>query len=196
MNKKKFIKSLDSLVGWRETAFILAMAERALPNLKLYLESREEGAPEVPDISVSWQAAIFEPDESEVVEVLDAINALEQWLEDDENYGALPSRDCLFLWEQALLSSLNNEKRRAKLCSQKALETITDFLEFSEGEGLSDNALIKLFEQHPLVEREFSFQTEQDELLRSAKHPSEPFVKQLRILAQDEGVSNIGIALD
>ena len=54
------------------------MAERALPNLKLYLESRGESAPEVPDISVSWQAAIFEPDETSAVEVLDGIEAGEQ----------------------------------------------------------------------------------------------------------------------
>lgn len=203
MNKQKFIKSLSAMTGWRETAFILALAERALPNLDLYLRSTNRSCldeslyPNGFDsvMSQSWNGAIMKPAEEPVVELLDTLNDVLDLLADDENYGVLPSRDCCALWEQALVSSLNQEKKRAAECSQASLASITDFIEFSEGEALSDEALVKLFDSHPLVEREFSFQSELCEILRSAKHPSKDLIAQVRTLADDEGVSSIGISL-
>ena len=54
----------------------------------------------------------------------------------------------------------------------------------------------KLFNKHALVVREFSFQEECADILRAAQGPSAGFIKGLRELAQDDGVSNIGIALE
>ena len=203
MNKQKFMKSLSAMTGWRETAFILALAERALPNLDLYLGSTERSCLDevlYPDgfesvMSQSWHYAIMKPAEEPAIELLDTLNDVLDLLAEDENYGALPSRDCCQLWEQALVSSLNQEKKRSAECSQASLTTIIDFIEFSEGENLSDNALVKLFDSHPLVEREFSFQAELCEMLRSAKHPSKELMEQVRELANDEGISSIGISL-
>ena len=70
------------------------------------------------------------------------------------------------------------------------------FIEFSEGGGLSESALVKLFDQHPLVQRELSFQEELFDLLRTAQRPSADTIKSLRELASDDGVSNIGICLE
>lgn len=216
MNRQKFLKSLASLSGWRESAFLLALAERALPSLQLYLEASnglsdmqvetqacEKVHPNHAGVGVflntlmdaSWASAIIQPDEEGVIQILDDISALQSVLIEESNYGALPSLDCCQNWEQALLSVLNQDKKRAQDGSQRALNSVTGFIEFSEGEGLSENALVKLFESHPLVEREFSFQAELDELLRQARNPGSSFIEELRILAQDEGVSSIGISL-
>lgn len=210
MNKQKFQKSLQTLSAWRERAFILGLAERALPNALLYLNSLEteetehepEQGSQEENINLSqisteiWQHLILEPNEEQIVALLDQVTAFLPATENTEHYGALPTADCLNLFEQALLGGLNEEKRRAFEASQLSLNTVLQFIEFSEGEGLSENKLIKLFDTHPLVEREFSFQTELNDLLRSAKHPGEAFIAELRELAQDEGVSNIGISLD
>jgi len=197
MNKQKFQKSLQSLSSWRERAFIVSLAERALPNAKLYLGSLNEEIPSELDAIVEaiWQHLIIDPDEAEIINLLDEVIAhLPETIESD-SYGVIPTMDCLTLLEQALLSGVNEEKRRAFDASQSSVNTIIQFIEFSEGEGLSENELIKLFDSHPLVAREFSFQSEVNDLLRSATHPGEALIIELRELAQDEGISNIGISL-
>ncbi len=201
MNKQKFLKSLQSLAGWRERAFILALAERASPNAALFFENTDiselDEKPNLPEaFDAMWQHLILQPDEDAIVECLDSIVEWRTLTEDAESYGAMPAADCLDIAEQALLSGINEDKRRALDASQRSLGTITQFIEFSEAEGLEENALIKLFDRHPLVAREFSFQEELNDMLRSATHPGEELIKDLRLLAQDEGLSNIGISID
>lgn len=197
MNRLKFQKSLNALNGWRERAFILALAERAFPNALLYLTSTEqkESSLDANYFDQAWQALIAEQDEDGIVSLLDIALSNLPDLENNEHYGALPTHDCLSILEQALLAGINDEKSRALATSQLSLETITQFIEFSEGDELSENQLIKLFDSHPLIEREFSFQAELSELLRSASHPGTELISAIRELAQDEGVSNIGISL-
>jgi uncharacterized protein YjaG (DUF416 family) len=200
MNKQKFQKKLQSLSAWRERAFILSLAERALPNAVLYITSLEADDSEympLPEIIEGvWQHLIIEPNEEQIITLLDHVMAYVPETEDSEHYGALPSADCLSLLEQAMLGGLNEEKRRALDASQTSLTTVLQFIDFSEGDDLSENQLIKLYDTHPLVEREFSFQAELNDILRSASHPGEELIAELRALAQDGGVSNIGISLN
>ena len=200
MNKQKFLKSLQSLGGWRERAFMLALAERASPNAALYFENMDTSDLEnkidlkrlFDDL---WQHLIIETKEDEVIECLDNIVELRMLTDDSESYGALPAADCLEIIEQALLCVINEDKKRALDASQLSIATVTQFIEFSEGEGLEENVLVKLFDKHPLTEREFSFQAEVNDLLRAATHPGIDVIKELRDLARDEGLSNIGISL-
>lgn len=203
MNRQKFLKSLPALTGWRENAFILTMAERALPNARLFFESKDETPIDLSTYSngflsvmdATWNALILEPNEEDMIDLLDIVVDCFPDIEQEDSYGVLPTGDCLWLWEQALIGGINQDKKRAFEASQRSLETITQFLEFSEGEGLSENQIIKLFDSHALVKREFSFQEELSERLRSAKNPSEVFINEIRAISQDEGVSNIGISL-
>ena len=197
MNKQKFQKSLQTLSSWRERAFIVSLAERALPNAMLYLGNLNEEIPSELDamLQAIWQHLIIDPDEAEIINLLDEVIAHLPESSESDSYGALPTTDCLSLLEQALLSGVNEEKRRAFDASQSSVNTIIQFIEFSEGDGLSENDLIKLFDSHPLVAREFSFQSEVNDILRSASHPGEALIFELRELAQDEGISNIGISL-
>ncbi|MFT7372351.1 MAG: hypothetical protein ACI9T9_001033 [Oleiphilaceae bacterium] len=200
MNKQKFQKNLQSLSAWRERAFILSLAERALPNAVLYITSLEADDSEYMPLSEIiegvWQHLIVEPNEENIIALLDQVMAYVPETEDSEHYGALPTADCLSLLEQAMLGGLNEEKRRALDASQTSLTTVLQFIDFSEGDDLSENQLIKLYDTHSLVEREFSFQEELNDILRSASHPGIELITELRALAQDGGVSNIGISLN
>ena len=201
MNRHKFLRTLQSLSGWRERAFILALAERASPNAALYFENLDtsdlEKSIELNSLfDKMWQHLIFEPNEDAIIECLDEVVELRMLADDSESYGALPTADCLEIVEQALLSGVNEEKKRAVDASQLSIETITQFIEFSEGEGLDENSLVRLFDKHPLIEREFSFQAELNDLLRAATHPGAEVIQEFRELAQDDGLSNIGISLN
>jgi len=204
MNRQKFLKSLPALTSWRENAFILAMAERALPNALLFFENKEHMPVDLSMYSngllavmdATWKELIREPNEEGLIDLLDVVADCFPDIEQEDSYGVLPTGDCLWLWEQALIGGINQDKKRALEASQRSLETVTQFLEFSEGEGLSEDQVIKLFDSHALVKREFSFQEELSERLRSAKSPSEVFINDIRAISQDDGVSNIGISLN
>ena len=201
MNKQKFLKTLQSLGGWRERAFILALGERAVPNAALYFENidtseLEQGIDFNALLDEIWLNLIITPNEDSIIECLDKIVELRTLVDDTENYGALPTADCLEIIEQALLAGVNDDKKRALELSQLSINTITQFIEFSEGDDLDENSLIKLFDKHPLVEREFSFQAELNDLLRASSHPGSELIHELRELAQDEGLSNLGISLN
>lgn len=200
MNRQKFLKVLQSLGGWRERAFILALAERASPNAALYFENLDTSDLEKKiDLDTLfdqiWQHLIIDPNEDAIIECLDEVVELRMLTDDSESYGALPTADCLEIVEQALLCGVNEDKKRASETSQLSIATITQFIEFSEGDGLDENSLVRLFDKHPLIEREFSFQAELNDLLRAATHPGAEVIQELRVLAQDEGLSNIGISL-
>ncbi len=201
MNWQKFHKSIQGLKVWRATAFILGLTERALPNAQLYMMSCDDA--ELPDaealqdtLDQCWKALIKHPDEEQQVALLDEVAAWMPEVTEEAPYGVYPTEDCLELLEQALLSGVNQDQPRAVAASQRSVATITHFIEFSEGEGLSETQLIKLFDRHPLMQREYSFQEEMRDLLRMANSPADGVITGLRQLAQDGGVSNIGISLD
>ena len=203
MNPKKLMKSLKALSGWRETAFILALVERALPNMILFLESTERVELDkelFPNgfyslMDKSWEGAIEKPEEDAAIACLDEVvgHIVEEEL---DSFGVLPCNNGLELWEMALISSLNRDKKRAEEASQLSIATVSEFIEFTEGEGLDDNALVRLFEKHELMARELSFQQELCDLLRSAEKPGKELLRTVRELARDDGWSNLGISLD
>lgn len=200
MNRQKILKGLSALSGWRESVFILALAQRAFPNLLLYAENVEELYPQDNEsvevlMDKSWALIVQDAQEEELVEVLDQVLVPVVQLEGNEQYGAIATSECIALWEQALLCRINQERKRALQAGQISVENVTRFIEFSEGEGLTEEQLIKLFDSHPLLEREFSFQAELSDLLRAASHPGDKLIHSIRDLAIDEGVSNIGISL-
>jgi uncharacterized protein len=203
MNPKKLMKSVKALTGWRETAFMLALAERALPNIILFLESVERLELDINEfpkgfsslMDDSWEVAVFQPNEEAIIACLDAVVAhiIEEEL---DSFGILPCNNGLELWEMSLVSVLNRDKKRAEEASQLSITTVSEFLEFTEGEGLDENALIRLFEKHELMVRELSFQQALCDLLRGSDKLNKDLLRNLRELARDDGWSNLGISLD
>lgn len=201
MNWQKFHKRIQGLKAWRASAFILALAERALPNAQLFTTSCDDASmPDAEELQAmldrSWEILISKPEEAGQVALLDTLVAYIPVATEDAPYGVYPTIDCLELLEQALLSGINQEQPRAVAASQRSVATISHFIEFSEGEALDEDQLIKLFDRHPLMQREYSFQEELCDLLRAANSPSSALIQSLRELASDGGVSNIGISLD
>src|SRR3989338_3909161 len=108
MNPQKLQKRLESLKGWREQAFILALAERASPNACLFLESIGFGAEarQLPQILDELWQLILKPEDEESdderkAELSERLDAL---LPNDiasDSYGIHPMRDVFALLEQA-----------------------------------------------------------------------------------------------
>lgn len=198
MNANQFLKSVAQLQGWRECAFLLALAERSFPNYALFVEAvgLKTGGKMRQLLDLGWEALQKDTDEAAVPQLLTKLEGLCPSVDDYDAYGVYPAFDFCQLLEQALLNRLNPNKHRATDASQLATKTVVDFVEMSEGEGLGDNELIRLFEQHPLLKDDKLFQRDLVLALKRQRVPREDFIAELRAQAANGGVSNLGIALD
>ncbi|MDR9425561.1 MAG: YjaG family protein [Marinobacter sp.] len=198
MNANQFLKSVAQLQGWRECAFLLALAERSFPNYALFAEAvgLKTGGKMRQLLDLGWESLQKETNEAAVPQLLGKLEGLCPSVDDYDAYGVYPAFDFCQLLEQALLNRLNPDKHRATDASQLATRTVMDFVEMSEGEGLDDNELVRLFEHHPLLKDDKLFQRDLVLALKRQRVPREDFIAELREQAANGGVSNLGIALD
>jgi len=198
MNANQFLKSVAQLQGWRECAFLLALAERSFPNYALFVEAvgLKTGGKMRQLLDLGWESLQKETNEAAVPQLLSKLEGLCPSVDDYDAYGVYPAFDFCQLLEQALLNRLNPDKHRATDASQLATRTVMDFVEMSEGEGLDDNELVRLFEHHPLLKDDKLFQRDLVLALKRQRVPREDFIAELREQAANGGVSNLGIALD
>ena len=198
MKANQFQRHLAQLKGWRETAFIMALAERAYPNFALFSQVTDFFGEKAITacLEQGWQALVENAEEDKYIELLEMLEENVPDQTEYDMYGVVPAVSFCEMLEQALLTQVNTEKRRAVDTGQNAFEGVMEFIEVTEGEGLSEDALVKLFDQSPLIKREMAFQEELVDRLRKEAVPDQHVVAGLRALASDDGVSNIGISLD
>ncbi len=197
MKHHKFGNYVKQLKGWREAVFILALAQRAAPNYQLFAEAVDLAGAEAvaPNLASFWQLLAERIPEATLVQWLDALHDATPQEQAYDLFGVYPASDFCALYEQALLAQINPDKARGQEAAERSLQTVMTFLEMSQGEGLPDHKLIKLFDNSPLMKRELEFQKDLVYRLRKQAFPSASFLAELCELATDEGVSNIGICL-
>lgn len=216
MNKHKVLSQCDSLKGWREIAFIMALAQRAWPNYVLFSESVAipgmESADEMAKmLKKLWQILQDQKiedaiNESEFAEMLDRLSLNKQILAEQEAFGAEAAHYVCDLIEQVLLARINQQKRRASLAREKAIEILSRFIQLQtygvldeEGvdeESIDETELVSLLDHHPLMKRELAFQKTLVQHLRASGSPTPKLIKELQKMSSDEDVSNLGIAIE
>ncbi|XOZ34725.1 DUF416 family protein [Halomonadaceae bacterium KBTZ08] len=197
MNSKQWQREMNRLTGWRQFGFILALAERAFPNYALFAEITE---PEWGDrfrdaLDWGWRMLAIKDHDVDPLKQLTRLEGVYPDPAQYDFYGVAPAMDAWHLLEQAFLCHVNPEKKRAFDAAARALESVTTFIEVSEGEGLDDDALVKLFDGHELVKAEKVFQKTLAETLRRAQAPDGDTLNELHGMAHNEGVSSLGLAV-
>jgi len=198
MNANQFLKAVAQLQGWRECAFLLALAERSFPNYALFADAvgLKTGGKMRQLLDLGWESLQKGTHEAAVPQLLTKLEGLCPNVDEYDAYGVYPAFDFCQLLEQALLNRLNPDKHRASDASALATKTVMDFVELSEGEDLEESELVDLFEHHPLLKEDKIFQRDLVLALKRQRVPREEFIAELREQAANGGVSNLGIALD
>lgn len=198
MNANQFLKAVSQLQGWRECAFLLSLAERSFPNYALFADAvgLKSGGKMRQLLDLAWDMLQKDVEEAAIPQLLSKLESLSPNVDDYDAYGVYPAFDFCQLLEQALLNRLNPGKHRATDASQLATSTIVSFIELSEGEDLAEDELVRLLDQHPLMKEDKMFQRDLVLALKRQRVPTEVFVDELREGAANDGVSNLGIALD
>jgi len=197
MNANQFFKAVSQLQGWRECAFLLALAERSFPNYALFADAvgLKTGGKMHQILELAWGSLQEDVAETAIPQLLVKLEALSPDVEAYDAYGVYPAFDFCQLLEQALLNRLNPSKHRATEASQLATSTVMSFIELSEGEGLEEDELVRLLDSHPLMKEDKAFQRDLVLALKRQRTPVEQFIEELRVNAANEGVSNLGISL-
>lgn len=198
MNANQFLKAVAQLQGWRECAFLLALAERSFPNYALFADAvgLKTGAKMRQLLDLAWDMLQKETSEAAIPQLLSKLETLSPNVDDYDAYGVYPAFDFCQLLEQALLNRLNPNKHRATGASQLATATVMNFIEMSEGDDLPEDELVRLLDHHPLMKEDKMFQRDLVLELKRQRVPKESFIAQLKAEAANDGVSNLGIALD
>ncbi|MDX1589839.1 MAG: DUF416 family protein [Oleiphilaceae bacterium] len=197
MNHKQLRKALSQLGSWRQFAFLLALAERGFANFALFAElTRPADGERFREIlDAGWDMLLYPERQSDVFRLLTRLEKVRPDPEEHDFYGTTPALDAYQLLEQALLCHVNSERSRCEEGADIATGTVVSFVELTEGEGLGDEALIRLLDGHELVKMEQAFQKALVSELQVTRKPGERFVTHLRRLAENEGVSNLGLAV-
>ena len=198
MNANQFLKAVSQLQGWRECAFLLALAERSFPNYALFADAvgLKTGGKMRQLLDLAWDMLQKDVADAAIPQLLSKLETLCPNVDEYDAYGVYPAFDFCQLLEQALLNRLNPNKHRATEASQLATRTAMDFVEMSEGEGLDENELVRVFEHHPLLKDDKLFQRDTVMALKKQRTPKEAFLAELRAGAANDGVSNLGISLE
>ena len=198
MNANQFLKSVAQLQGWRECAFLLALAERSFPNYALFADAvgLKTGGKMRQLLDLAWDMLQKDVADAAIPQLLSKLETLCPNVDEYDAYGVYPAFDFCQLLEQALLNRLNPNKHRATEASQLATRTVMDFVEMSEGEGMDENELVRVFEHHPLLKDDKLFQRDTVMALKKQRTPKEAFLAELRAGAANDGVSNLGISLE
>ncbi|MCM0612481.1 YjaG family protein [Marinobacter sediminum] len=197
MNANQFLKAVSQLQGWRECAFLLALAERSFPNYALFADAvgLKTGAKMRQMLDLGWDMLQKDVAESTIPQLLAKLEALSPDVNAYDAYGVYPAFDFCELLEQAMLNRLNPTKHRATDASQMATATVMNFIELSEGEDLDEDGLVRLLDQHPLMKEDKAFQRDVLLALKRQRTPTEQFVEKLQADAANDGFSNLGISL-
>ncbi|MDO3721871.1 YjaG family protein [Marinobacter sp. chi1] len=197
MNANQFLKAVSQLQGWRECAFLLALAERSFPNYALFADAvgLKTGAKMRQLLDLGWDLLQDSSSEAAIPQLLARLEGLSPDVDAYDAYGVYPAFDFCQLLEQALLNRLNPARHRASEASQLATSTVVSFIEVSEGDELSEDDLVRVLDHHPLMKEDKAFQRDLVLSLKRQRTPTESFVEKLRDDAANGGVSNLGIAL-
>ena len=197
MNANQFIKAVAQLQGWREFTFLLALSERSFPNYALFADAvgLKTGAKMRLLLDSCWDMLEERPSESEIPKMLARLETLSPDVDEYDAYGVYPAFDFCQLLEQALLNRLNPAKHRASEAAQLAIATVMNFIELSEGDGLDEDELVRLLEQHPLMKEDKLFQRDLVLALTKQRTPTGRFIEETRTMAANNGISNLGIEI-
>jgi uncharacterized protein YjaG (DUF416 family) len=197
VNANQFIKAVSQLQGWREFTFLLALSERSFPNYALFADAvgLKTGAKMRLLLDSCWDMLEERPSESEIPKMLARLETLSPDVDEYDAYGVYPAFDFCQLLEQALLNRLNPAKHRASEAAQLATATVMNFIELSEGDGLDEDELVRLLEQHPLMKEDKLFQRDLVLALKKQRTPTGRFIEETRTMAANNGISNLGIEL-
>ena len=196
ISENRFEHQIRALEPWQQMLFATALSERMFLNFALFSRLMNFGDLEKMRnlLSSIWEEQMQRGTkvnyEVQLNHVEDNIVDLDEY----DMFGAIPARDAMMALFSTLILKLEQESDEAVAVSNLSYDTIGAYVEFAEADDqMSDEELVRLINMHDLMLDEDAFQEELLERLSGTSFKP-AVVETVRELAQNQGVSNIGIS--
>jgi len=189
LNTFQRVRELES---WKAVAFAATLLERMLPNYLLFCDVTEyEGAGQYrKTLNSIWEWIGVPKTKLNLAAQLEKVEELTPDASDYDFYGVYPAIDVAISLSSTLLLMQGEDETGAVIVSKLSQGSVEAYIDASAEVELSSQEI----KQHPLMVWEVELQNELLDVLSSAKR-TPALVKQLKQLATEEGVSNIGLEI-
>ena len=191
MNEKlNTFQRVRELTDWQAVAFAVTMVERMQPNYQLFCDVSGYVDPSQfrKTLDSAWEWLTGSQTKINFALQLDKIEEVTPDASDFDNYGVFPAIDAAISLATTLSLIMGDEPHGAVMVSKISQGCVESFIEAVEQQELSNEEI----KQHPLMQWEVAFQNDLISKIAELKYGTAA-VKQLRLFATNEGVSNIGI---
>jgi len=201
MSEKKspsFNECLRRLQPWQQLAFVTALAQRAAPNYLLFCEATGFGDLKEYQklLALLWESQLAKDAKINWAVQQEKLPELQPQPEDFEVYGVYPALDAIMALELAVEQALKQDEENAVRASKLSRSTVRQYLEMQAPEDLDDKELGQWIRYQDLMDDENAFQDELLSQVSAQFQPHNALLKGVRLLASNQGVSNLGISLD
>jgi len=201
MSEKKspsFNQCLRRLQPWQQLAFTTALAERAAGNYLLFSEATGFGEREEYQklLALLWEAQLAKAAKINWSVQQAKLPDLQPDPADFEVYGVYPALDAIMALELAVEEALKHDEESSIRASRLSRSTVRQYLEMQAPDDLDDQALSQWVRDQDLMEDEQAFQDELLTQVTAQFQPHASLLKEIKQLAKNQGVSNLGISLD
>lgn len=193
-----FFQQLKDLAPWQQTAFAAALAERMYPNYALFCqvtEQDEQAEALKKGLMLIWEQLANKESKINFEVQLEKLADLIPNDADYEMYGVYPAIDAAMAAHTAMELAMGTQAEEVTRVSRLMRQTIISFIDATEELPEDEKARRKLLNDHELMQFDREFQDEVLAQISAMKHPHKDRLKELRIMAQNDGVSCLGLAV-
>lgn len=193
-----FFQQLKELAPWQQTAFATALAERMYPNYALFCqvtEQDEQAAALKKGLMLIWEQLANKESKINFEVQLEKLADLIPNDMDYEMYGVYPAIDAAMAAHTAMELAMGTQAEEVTRVSRLMRQTIISFIEATEELPEDEKACRNMLNNHELMQFDREFQDEVLQQISAMKHPQKDALKELRLMAQNEGVSCLGLAV-
>ena len=190
--------AIRDLEPWQQVLFATALTERMFLNFALFSKLLKFGdlARMRNLLDLIWEEQTGRGTKINFEVQLEHVEDNLVDLDEYDMFGAIPAHDAMLALLSTLVCRIEKEASEAVAVSNLSYETVAAYIEFAEADDqMSDEELVRMINMHDLMLDEDAFQEEVLDRLKSAKQ-SAKLVTELKELAINQGVSNIGITED
>jgi len=193
-----FFQQLKELAPWQQTAFAAAMAERMYPNFALFCqvtEQDDQAQALKKGLMLIWEQLANKESKINFEVQLEKLADLIPNDSDYEMYGVYPAIDATMAVHTAMELAMGTQAEEVTRVSRLMRQTIISFIEATEELPEDEKARRKVLNDHELMQFDREFQDEVLAQVSAMKHPHKEKLKALRLMAQNDGVSCLGLAV-